>query len=83
MDWLGTSSEAESTVEVAVVKVEATVPVTDPSYGGAVVLNPGMHSPISSMRPRAYDFLFRQRDNVLLLNGQLTEDRQADPVGQV
>jgi len=41
MDWQGTSGEANKTVELAVVKVEATVPVTDPSYGGAVVLNPG------------------------------------------
>ncbi len=41
MDWTGTSEEASKTVEIAVVKVEATVPVTDPSYGGAVVLNPG------------------------------------------
>lgn len=42
MDWLGTSEEAEKTVEIAVIKVEATVPVTDASYGGAVVLNPGL-----------------------------------------
>ncbi|KAK5693093.1 hypothetical protein LTR97_010569 [Elasticomyces elasticus] len=41
MDWQGTSTEADKTVEIAVVKVEATVPVTDPKYGGAVVLNPG------------------------------------------
>ena len=41
MDWQGDSTEANQTVEVAVIKVEAIVPVTDPSYGGAVVLNPG------------------------------------------
>lgn len=41
MDWTGTSEQADKTVELAVIKVEATVPVTDPSYGGAVVLNPG------------------------------------------
>ncbi|KAK4540432.1 hypothetical protein LTR36_009178 [Oleoguttula mirabilis] len=41
MDWQGTSTEADRTVELAVIKVEATVPVTHPSYGGAVVLNPG------------------------------------------
>ncbi|OQO06585.1 hypothetical protein B0A48_08369 [Cryoendolithus antarcticus] len=41
MDWQGHSDEANKTVELAVVKVEATVPVTDPAYGGAVVLNPG------------------------------------------
>lgn len=42
MDWTGTSEQANDTVELAVVKVEATVPVTDSTYGGAVVLNPGM-----------------------------------------
>jgi hypothetical protein len=42
MDWTGTSEEASKTVEIAVIKVEATVPVTDPTYGGAVVLNPGL-----------------------------------------
>jgi hypothetical protein len=41
MDWKGTSSEALQTVELAVIKVEATVPITDRTYGGAVVLNPG------------------------------------------
>lgn len=43
MDWQGNSSEANKTVELAVVKVEAAVPVTDATYGGAVVLNPGKH----------------------------------------
>lgn len=41
MDWTGTSAQANKSVELAVIKVEATVPVTDASYGGAVVLNPG------------------------------------------
>ena len=41
MDWQGTSSEANKKVEIAIVKVEATVPVTDPTYGGAVAMNPG------------------------------------------
>lgn len=41
MDWTGTSAQANKTVELAVIKVEATVPIADPSYGGAVVLNPG------------------------------------------
>ena len=41
MDWQGTTAERNRTVEIAVIKVEATVPVTDPTYGGAVVLNPG------------------------------------------
>jgi len=42
MDWQGGSNETEKTVEIAVIKVEATVDVTDSRYGGAVVLNPGM-----------------------------------------
>ena len=42
MDWQNTSSETSETVDLAVIKVDATVPVTDPNYGGAVVLNPGM-----------------------------------------
>ncbi|GAB1739660.1 hypothetical protein NU219Hw_g4605t2 [Hortaea werneckii] len=41
MDWLGTSNEAGRPVDLALIKVEAPVPVTDASYGGAVVLNPG------------------------------------------
>lgn len=41
MDWTHMSNEANKTVELALIKVEATVPVTDPTYGGAVVLNPG------------------------------------------
>ncbi|KAK3068675.1 hypothetical protein LTR53_013562 [Teratosphaeriaceae sp. CCFEE 6253] len=41
MDWQGTSTEANKVVDIAIVKVEATVPVTDPTYGGPVVLNPG------------------------------------------
>lgn len=41
MDWTGSSAEVNKTVELAVIKVEATVPVTEPTYAGAVVLNPG------------------------------------------
>ena len=41
MDWQGTSTEVNEAVDIAIVKVEATVPVTDPTYGGPVVLNPG------------------------------------------
>ncbi|KAI7023496.1 hypothetical protein KC355_g1693 [Hortaea werneckii] len=41
MDWLGTSDEAGRPIDLALIKVEASVPVTDASYGGAVVLNPG------------------------------------------
>lgn len=45
MNWNEVSStdeDSDKTVEIAVIKVEATVPITDPTYGGAVVLNPGM-----------------------------------------
>lgn len=41
MDWTGADPNENRTVEIAVVKLEATVPVTDQKYGGAVVLNPG------------------------------------------
>lgn len=51
MDWLGTSEESSKTVEIAVIKVEATVPVTDSTYGGAVVLNPGLSIEISLLCP--------------------------------
>ena len=48
MDWTNTSEEARAgkTVELAVIKVEATVPVTDPSYGGSIVLNPGQFADV-------------------------------------
>lgn len=39
MDWNNASDSR--TVSIALVKVEATVPITDPSYGGAVIMNPG------------------------------------------
>ena len=42
MDWNNADPENNKTVEIAIIKVEATVPVTDPTYGGPVVLNPGM-----------------------------------------
>jgi len=41
MDWNGGSTQVNKTVEIAVIKIESLVPVTHPSYGGAVVLNPG------------------------------------------
>lgn len=59
MDWTGGSAESEKTVEVAVVKVEATVPVTDPTYGGAVILNPGASS---SSSPRCHNFRNADQD---------------------
>lgn len=45
MDWQNVSDNR--IVSIAFVKLEATVPVTDPTYGGAIVLNPG-NSPIES-----------------------------------
>lgn len=41
MDWTASFAEDNRTVELAVVRIPATVPVTDPSYGGAVIINPG------------------------------------------
>ena len=57
MDWQGTSDEASKTVELAVIKVEATVPVTDLTYGGAVVLNPGRCALRLTSRSETYEFL--------------------------
>ena len=39
MDWNNITDPR--TVEIAIVKVPATVPVTDPTYGGPVLINPG------------------------------------------
>ncbi|KAF2223530.1 proteinase [Elsinoe ampelina] len=40
MDWNSTQLD-DGTVAIAIVRVPAKVPVTDPSYGGAVFINPG------------------------------------------
>ena len=39
MDWNSTTDK--DTVAVAIVRVPAKVPVTDPRYGGAILINPG------------------------------------------
>jgi len=65
MDWQGTSAEANKTVDIAIVKVEATVPVTDPKYGGAVVLNPGTFA-VSSAN-LAFWMLIRSRHARVLI----------------
>lgn len=41
MDWQKSLPQSRETVQLALVKLEATVPITDERYGGAVVLNPG------------------------------------------
>jgi len=41
LDWNAEEGTDNRTVEIALIKVPATVPVTDSRYGGAVVLNPG------------------------------------------
>ena len=39
MDWWNGTTNA--TVGLAVIRLPAEVPVTDPRYGGAVLINPG------------------------------------------
>jgi hypothetical protein len=41
LDWNAEEGTDNRTAEIALIKVPATVPVTDSRYGGAVVLNPG------------------------------------------
>lgn len=41
LDWIAEEGTDNRTAEIALIKVPATVPVTDSRYGGAVVLNPG------------------------------------------
>ncbi|KAG9528525.1 hypothetical protein KCU93_g4233, partial [Aureobasidium melanogenum] len=41
MDWTAEKGVDNRTVQIALIKLPASVPVTDSKYGGAVVLNPG------------------------------------------
>ncbi|CAD0018487.1 unnamed protein product, partial [Aureobasidium pullulans] len=40
MDWNAEEGASNKTVEIAIVRLPATVPVTDPRYGGVVIVNP-------------------------------------------
>jgi len=41
MDWNAEEGASNETVEIAIIRLPATVPVTDTRYGGAVIINPG------------------------------------------
>ncbi|THV70381.1 hypothetical protein D6D28_05199 [Aureobasidium pullulans] len=45
MDWNAEEGASNKTVEIAIVRLPATVPVTDPRYGGVVIINPGKRYP--------------------------------------
>lgn len=45
MDWNAEEGASNKTVEIAIIRLPATVPVTDTRYGGAVIINPGKRYP--------------------------------------
>lgn len=41
MDWNAKDEANNKTVEIAIIRLPAIVPITDTRYGGAVLMNPG------------------------------------------
>jgi hypothetical protein len=54
LDWTADEGADNRTAQIAIIKVAASVPVTDARYGGAVVLNPGQSCHLSCKCGGAY-----------------------------
>ena len=52
LDWNSTDFvQSERRVSIAIARIPARVPITDPRYGGAIIINPGIRD--LSFRPRS------------------------------